>query len=156
MNTLETEQVPRPQESLAQYIRRVRQERGLSQRALAERAGVHLHSIGKLERGKTARLNRKTQSGLAYALQVPPEHLEAIERGLAIEPSPRIKFCPHCWVPGTAVDPLWTDCRAKYCCLCGTVLRHQCWQCKEPIVSLKHRFCPHCGMAYQSKQPSSI
>jgi DNA-binding XRE family transcriptional regulator len=150
MNTLETQPAPHPQETLADYIQRVRIHLGLSQRALAERAGIHLQSVGKLERGKTAKLNRKTQSGLAYALQIPIEYLEAVERGLDIALTPTLKFCPQCWTPGTPPEPVWTDYRAKYCCFCSTALRHRCHQCQEPIVSLKHRFCPHCGNAYKS------
>ena len=94
MNTLEGSPAPAPQESLAQYIRRIRTTLGLSQRDLAERAGLHLQSVGKLERGKTAKLNRKTQNGFAQALQLPVEYLEAISRGLAVEPAAVIKFCP--------------------------------------------------------------
>ena len=56
MNTLEMNRAPQPQESLAEYIRRVRIELGLSQRELAEGAGIHLQSVGKLERGKTSKL----------------------------------------------------------------------------------------------------
>jgi DNA-binding XRE family transcriptional regulator len=106
---------------LADYIRRMRTKRGLSQKSLAEQAGIHLQSVGKLERGKTAKLNHKTQNGLAYALQIPAEYLEAVWRGVSIQSSPSIKFCPHCWTPGTAPEPIWTDYRAKYCFLCGTL-----------------------------------
>lgn len=152
MDTLEINRAPQPQESLAAYIRRVRTGMGLSQRELAEGAGIHLQSIGKLERGKTSKLNRKTHSGLAYALQIPPEYLTAIGRGVTVEPSPAVKFCPICWTPGTAPDPIWLDYRAKYCFLCGNSLRHRCSNCTEPIVSLKHRFCPYCGTGYKSEQ----
>jgi transcriptional regulator with XRE-family HTH domain len=107
MNTLEVNRAPQPQESLAQYLRRVRTGMGLSQRELAEGAGIHLQSIDKLERSKTAKLNCKTQSGLAYALQIPLEYLTAIGRGVAVESSPAVKFCPSCWTPGTAPDPIW-------------------------------------------------
>ncbi len=59
MNTLGVNRAPQPQESLAAYIRRVRMALSLNQRELAEGAGIHLQSIGKLERGKTSKLNRK-------------------------------------------------------------------------------------------------
>ena len=94
MNTLETGHEPQAEESLADYIRRMRTKRGLSQKSLAEQAGIHLQSVGKLERGKTAKLNHKTQNGLAYALQIPAEYLEAVWRGVSIQSSPSIKFCP--------------------------------------------------------------
>jgi transcriptional regulator with XRE-family HTH domain/ribosomal protein S27AE len=156
MNTLEMNREPQPQESLAAYIRRIRTQMGLSQRELAEGAGIHLQSIGKLERGKTSKLNRKTQSALACALKIPSEYLTAVGRGVAIDLSPTIKFCPHCWIPGTEADPLWMDYRAKYCFLCSHLLRQQCSQCTEPIVSLKHRFCPYCGTGYKSVPSSSV
>ncbi len=57
MNTLEANHAPAPQESLAGYIRRIRTTLGLSQRDLAERAGLHLQSVGKLE-GCVARMVR--------------------------------------------------------------------------------------------------
>jgi len=38
----------------------------LFQKEVAAKAGVHLQSIGKVERGKTAKLNHKTKNGLAY------------------------------------------------------------------------------------------
>jgi DNA-binding XRE family transcriptional regulator len=150
MNTLEAS--PAPQESLAQYIRRIRTALGLSQRDLAERAGLHLQSVGKLERGKTAKLNRKTQSRLAQALQLPVEYLEAMSRGLAVEPAAVIKFCPPCWIPGTSPEPIWTHPRAKHCFLCGTALCSRCSQCQSSILSLSHRFCPYCGKAYKPSQ----
>ena len=57
--------VPQPDESLGQYIRRLRQQQGLSQKAVVGLAGIHLQSLGKIERGKTLKLNHKTSGGLA-------------------------------------------------------------------------------------------
>jgi DNA-binding XRE family transcriptional regulator len=149
MNTLEANHAPTPEESLAGYVRRIRTTLGLSQRDLAERAGLHLQSVGKLERGQTAKLNRKTQSGLAQALQLPVEYLEAMSRGIAVEPAAVIKFCPSCWIPGTPPESVWLNPRAQCCFLCGTTLRSRCSQCQAAILSLSHRFCPYCGNAYK-------
>ena len=66
---------------MADYIHRLRKQLGLSQQQVALKAGIHPQSLGKLERGKTSRLNRKTQRGLAYALQIPGEYLDAVVRG---------------------------------------------------------------------------
>lgn len=49
--------VPQPDESLGQYIRRLRQQQGLSQKEVVGLAGIHLQSLGKIERGKTLKLN---------------------------------------------------------------------------------------------------
>jgi len=154
MNTLEQAKAPAPGESLADYVRRLRQEQGLHQKELAAKAGIHLQSLGKIERGITTKLNHKTKNGLAYALGVPVEYLEAVCKGISVEATARLKFCPRCWIPGTAPDALWLPIRAQYCFACGGELRSQCRSCSEPILSLKHRFCPYCGTAYQSKQTS--
>lgn len=109
MNTLETGHEPQAEESLADYIRRMRTKRGLSQKSLAEQAGIHLQSVGKLERGKTAKLNHKTQNGLAYALQIPAEYLEAVWRGVSIQSSPASSSAPtvgHLAQPRTNLDRL--------------------------------------------------
>jgi hypothetical protein len=44
-------------------------------------AGVHSRSVGKIERGLTRKLSHKTLSGLALALSVPVEYLQAVVRG---------------------------------------------------------------------------
>jgi transcriptional regulator with XRE-family HTH domain len=150
MNTLEIDNIPAPNETLASYIRRIRVSLSLSQKELADKAGIHLQSLGKMERGKTARFNRKTQNGLAYALGIPVEYLEGIGKGVAVNQVTALKFCPECWRPGTAPDPLWMNLRAKYCFLCGVELQNRCRNCHQSITSLKHRFCPYCGTVYKS------
>ncbi|ABW33262.1 helix-turn-helix domain-containing protein [Acaryochloris marina] len=72
---------------------------GLNQKELTAKANVHLQSIGKIERGKTTKLNHKTKNGLAYALGVPAEYFEAVCRGIAVEAASRLKFCQlaECW-----------------------------------------------------------
>lgn len=149
MHTLMQPQAPNPGESLAEYVRRLRRGQGLNQKELAAKADVHLQSIGKIERGKTTKLNHKTKNGLACALGVPAEYFEAICRGIAVEATSRLKFCPTCWVPGTPLDPLWMHLRAKYCFACASELKSHCSRCNELILSLKHRFCPFCGQAYK-------
>ncbi len=141
---------PNADESLGQYLRRLRLHRGLSQADVVELAGIHLQSLGKIERGRTLKLNHKTCSGLAYALNVPKEYLESVGRGVAVDVPSALKFCPSCWTVGTAPESMWLDLRAKCCFLCGMELRHRCVGCQEPITSLKHRFCPFCGTSYQS------
>jgi DNA-binding XRE family transcriptional regulator len=142
---------PTPQETLADYVRRVRTSLGLSQRELADKAGVHLQSVGKIERGQTTRLNQKPKSGLAYALGIPVEYLDAVCKGVAVEAIAALKFCPTCWTPGTSPDPMWTSTRSKYCFACGSTLCDRCSNCNEVIVSLKFRFCPYCGQSYKKE-----
>lgn len=152
MQALETEQAPKPGESIAEYVRRLRDGLGMTQKQVALKADLHVQSLGKLERGKTTKLNRKTINGLAYALQVPGEYLESVYKGSSLEMAHAVKFCPQCWVPGTPPDALWTNVRAKFCFECGERLRNRCDSCNELITSLKHRFCPFCGQAYKLKK----
>lgn len=149
MQSLEGELAPQLEESLGDYVLRQRQRVGLTQKEVATKAGIHLQSYGKLERGKTSQLNHRTRQGLAYALQIPADYLEAICRGVPVKVSKSLQFCPQCWTPGTTPEPLWMELRAKYCFLCGTELRNACVSCGQPIASLRHRFCPYCGTAYQ-------
>ncbi len=149
MYTLDPKKAPQPGETLSCYIRRMRLDAQISQQQLATAAGIHLQSLGKLERGKTTRLNQKTKTGLAAALSIQPEYLEAICSGKPVSEIETRKFCPQCWTPGTDPDSVWTLYRAKYCLLCGTQLHTHCTNCGEPLTSFKHKFCPNCGTYYK-------
>ena len=154
MNILQGDKSPTANETLAAYVKRIRLSLGLNQRELAAMATIHLQSLGKIERGLTAKLSSHSKTGLASALQVPVEYLEALSRGTSIEPVAKLKFCPSCWTPGNPADPLWMDVRAKFCFLCGGNLGDRCTHCQQPISSLKHRFYPFCGTSYKSKLTS--
>lgn len=151
MNVLQGDKSPTANETLAAYVKRIRLSLGLNQRELAAMATIHLQSLGKIERGLTAKLSSHSKTGLASALQVPVEYFEAVSRGTAFEPVSTLKFCPSCWTPGNPADPLWMDVRAKFCFLCGDKLGDRCSHCQQTISSLKHRFCPFCGSPYKSK-----
>ncbi|MCC5602155.1 helix-turn-helix domain-containing protein [Nostoc favosum] len=97
---------PQPQETLALYVKRIRTSLSLSQNDLATKAGIHLQSLGKIERGMTTKLNSKSQRGLAIALQVPSEYLDAVIRGVPMSATDILKFCPHCWQPGTTLEEI--------------------------------------------------
>ncbi|MEA5599009.1 helix-turn-helix transcriptional regulator, partial [Rivularia sp. UHCC 0363] len=72
---MDTFNTPLPQETVGDYIKRLRVELKMSQNQLANAAGIHLHSLGKIERGITTRLSHKTRRGLARALSIPSEYL---------------------------------------------------------------------------------
>ncbi len=61
-------------EGFSTKLRRLRQQRFLSQAELARRAGLHKLTIQRLEAGKTAPYARTIRQ-LAAALGVPPEQL---------------------------------------------------------------------------------
>jgi DNA-binding XRE family transcriptional regulator len=149
-----TDAAPKPRETLGCYIQRVRDSLSLTQLEVSEKAGIHVQTIRKIESGATSRLNQKAKSGLAAALGIPQEYLDAVVKKVSLSVVTKLKFCPKCWTPGTTLDPMWTSLRSKYCFACGTQLRDRCLSCNEPIVSLKFRFCPHCGKSY--KQIESI
>lgn len=154
MESLDAALAPTPGESLGTYVQRLRRERGLTQKAVATRAGIHSQSFGKLERDRTGKLNRKTKRGLAYALGISEAYLEAACKGTGVETPQALQFCPECWVPGTPPHSLWMHLQARYCLFCGTTLRARCVSCEEPIASLKHRFCPYCGTPYKGVEPA--
>lgn len=152
MQRLNPDTAPKAGESLGNYVGRLRKELSLSQKEVAAKAGIHAQSYGKLERDLTSTLNRKTKQGLAAALQIPSDYLDAVCRGTAVSPNQGLRFCPKCWQPGTPPDSLWLHSRAQYCYECGTQLRERCVSCNEQIASLKHRFCPYCGTSYQTPE----
>lgn len=143
------QQLPQPDESLAQYVRRRREELHLSQSEMAQMADIHVQSLGKIEGGKITRLNAKSKNGLSRVLGVSQDYLNAICKGVPLANVQTLKLCPKCWNPGTQADPIWLDKRSKYCFICGTLLRDRCTRCNEPIMSLKFRFCPYCGQPYK-------
>lgn len=150
MSTTEVNNLPKPDETLAEYVWRLRTALGMSQAELAQKAGMHLQSIGKIEAGKTTRLNSKSSAGLSRALQVLEEYLDAVCKGVPVTAVQQLKICPQCWTLGTEAEAMWFNPRSKYCFACGTQLRDRCISCNEPITSIKFRFCPFCGNAYKS------
>lgn len=147
---MNTRYTPQQGECLAAYVKRIRDANKMTQSDVATRAGIHLHSLGKIERGITTRLNIKTRRGLAIALSIPEEYLESVCKGETVETTTHISFCPQCWQPGTPTDPIWNDPRAKFCFICGTALRSRCTNCGYFITSFKYVFCPICGFAYKN------
>ncbi|BAY20039.1 XRE family transcriptional regulator (plasmid) [Anabaenopsis circularis NIES-21] len=147
--------LPTGEEGLANYVQRLRGYLSLTQKELSFKAGIHIQTIRKIEGGQTSRLNQKAKGGLASALGIPPEYLDAAAKKVSPETITTLKFCPKCWTPGTTPDPMWTDLRSKYCFACGTALRNRCSRCNEPIMSLKFKFCPYCGANYKQNQTTA-
>lgn len=94
MPTIEIDNIPQPDETLAEYVWRLRIALGMSQAELAQKAGMHLQSIGKIEAGKTTRLNSKSSAGLSRALQVLEEYLDAVCKGVPVAAMQQLKICP--------------------------------------------------------------
>jgi transcriptional regulator with XRE-family HTH domain len=66
----------------AQPLATIRRRKLLSQRALAQAAGVALSTIYLLEAGKTARVTFKVMRAVSDALGVPPESIAEFRRVL--------------------------------------------------------------------------
>lgn len=49
MHINQDSKLPKSGETLAEYVRRMRTALGMSQAELAQRAGMHLQSVGKIE-----------------------------------------------------------------------------------------------------------
>jgi transcriptional regulator with XRE-family HTH domain len=109
VNILQSSKSPNASEALGDYVKRMRLALGFNQKELAAIAEIHLQSLGKIERGMTTKLSSHSKSGLASALQVPVEYLEAVCRGTSIVAVSKLKFCAPCWTPGTPPDPLWME-----------------------------------------------
>ncbi|BAY87905.1 XRE family transcriptional regulator (plasmid) [Calothrix parasitica NIES-267] len=143
--------IPLPQETVGNYIKRLRVELKMSQNQLANASGIHLHSLGKIERGITTKLSHKTRRGLARALSIPSEYLEAICNGSDLpQPFISIKFCPQCWIPGTPTEPIWNDIRSLHCFMCGHELISHCLKCGKSVRTFQHSYCPYCGFYYKN------
>lgn len=86
---------PKHGESPADYVLQIRKGLNLTQFELADAAGIHSRSVGKIERGLTMKLSHKTLSGLALALSVPVEYLQAVVRGKRLWQCQRLSFVPN-------------------------------------------------------------
>jgi transcriptional regulator with XRE-family HTH domain len=62
-------------ESLGERIRRLRQEKGISQDRLALRAGIDQSGLSKFERGKERRISETSLRRIASVLEIEFEHL---------------------------------------------------------------------------------
>ncbi len=149
MNVYIVHVAPKPSEPLGQYIQRVCDSMRLTQLELSIRVGIHIQTIRKIESGATSRLSQKCRSGLAAALRIPQEYLHAVVKQIPLQTVTALEYCPQCWILGTALDPMWTSLRSKYCFACGKSLCSQCGSCNEPIMSLEFRFCLYCGESYE-------
>src|SRR5690349_14188700 len=71
--------ISNPAENLGDLLRRYRQEAGLTQEELAERANLSARAISELERGARLYPYRTTIQGLGQALALSPEQLAMLE-----------------------------------------------------------------------------
>jgi len=81
---------------IGEMVRTLREQRGWSQKELAEKAGVDASLISRLEAGKYINPRAGTTAKLEKALEVTPGSLESRSTAGAGQPEPPIKFLlPH-------------------------------------------------------------
>lgn len=101
--------------TIGDHIGRIRRERALTQEQLAERAGISVETIGKLERNERTSARMSTLAAVARALGVPTSGLigdasaaaaraEPDHRPLSLMPVRRA-LMPVTALPGTPVPP---------------------------------------------------
>jgi|GEM_PF-4801466 len=71
MSLTTSDLVPQPEETLAQYVVRLRNRSKLSQIQVSQAAGIHRQSLGKIENGQTLRLNYPAASGRGIKVAFP-------------------------------------------------------------------------------------
>ena len=59
VNILQSSKSPNANETVGDYVKRMRLMLGLNQKELAAIAGIHLQSVGKIERGLTTKLSSR-------------------------------------------------------------------------------------------------
>ncbi len=89
----ETRQLDADQVSFGEHLRRFRVAAGLSQEALAERAGLSVQAVGALETGKRRRPYPNTVSALAAALRLSAQERETLTHARATN-VPAVEFAP--------------------------------------------------------------
>jgi transcriptional regulator with XRE-family HTH domain len=140
------------EETLASYMKRIRELRGFTRTELANLAAVNVSTVARIEGGTTGaqKPRKEIQERLSAALQIPIEYLQAASREKSVEVLQTNKVCLSCWMPGKPPDSRWSMLDAKFCLRCGERLKDKCDQCSEPVL-LRARFCPQCGMPYTRK-----
>ena len=119
-----------PSPTFGQLLRRHRRAAGLTQEALAERAGISHRTVSDLERGLYQRPHRDTVHLLAEALGLPDEERRALVSLGGRGPSP--VSVPDAG-PGGAQSPIG----AATCPACGAG------------VSPRQKVCGECATAFQ-------
>lgn len=144
------ELLPEDGESLAAYIRRIRELRKMTRTQLAKTAAVNVSTITRLENGISGekKPRKQVQERIGKALKLPIEYIQSLVQGEPVIVPQTNKVCLKCWVPGSPPDIRWSEIDAKFCLKCGAGLRDECDRCREPIL-LRGKFCPGCGLPYR-------
>lgn len=152
--------------TLGDQIKTARQQRHLSQSALARQVGCKQSALSMYESGKTTALSAPIVGKLCKALDLlPPTSEELHEQPTAHTPKGIRTFCPNADCPsnlpiaiGAHIALLPKGHLAQedeiHCAWCGEVLEKACPECGAHIH--EGAYCPHCGSPYLSLTPDTI
>jgi transcriptional regulator with XRE-family HTH domain len=143
-------------QELIELIRKRREELGLTQAALAKRAGIGQPYISKIESGVIKSPSSFTINSLARALEM--EVNDLWDATLCIPDDGEIGYCPNFECPGSNytrnINPSYwepyktsledDEGRIGFCVHCGTKLLTECNNCGRKIKQF-YQYCPGCG-----------
>ncbi len=148
-----------PVKSLGSQIREARQQRHLSQSALARKVGCKQSALSMFEGGRQTALNAQVIGKLCAELGLLPPNAQelAVARGVGERSEQVRSFCPNPECPSNL--PMTVGGRHLlvprghmlsegecHCAWCGEVLERACPECGAAIN--EGAFCSHCGSAY--------
>lgn len=150
--------------TLCSQIRRARQQRHMTQSALARQVGCKQSALSMFETGRTTALNGATIGKICQVLGLLPpsgDELEAAPR----QEEAAYAFCPNPECPGNlpaAIGDSVTlfprrhalQAGEVHCALCGEVLERTCPECGAPVRP--GAFCVRCGTAYLAVAPERV
>ena len=143
-------------QDLSDAVKKRREELGLTQAEVANRAGIGQPYISKIERGIIKSPSSSTIEALAKALEM---DVDTLWWTMSAEPDDgEVGYCPKFECPGSNyyedIDPLsWEpyktsledeEGRIAFCVHCGTSLLAECQNCGRKMRRFYH-YCPGCG-----------
>ncbi|MGN0886251.1 MAG: helix-turn-helix domain-containing protein, partial [Candidatus Spyradenecus sp.] len=148
-----------PVKSLGSQIREARQQRHLSQSALARKVGCKQSALSMFEGGRQTALNAQIIGKLCAELGLLPPNAQELAAAQGVnERSEQLRsYCPNPECPSNL--PITVGARHLlvprghllsegecHCAWCGEVLERACPECGAPVN--EGAFCSHCGTAY--------
>lgn len=143
--------------ALGSQIKQARQQRHLSQSALARQVGCSQSALSMFEGGRTTALNAQTIGRLCSELGLLAAHASELTEEAAAVPEGVRSFCPNPECPsnlpavigGETVSVPRKHFAAEgecHCGWCGEVLERACPSCGAPVNA--GGFCASCGGRY--------
>jgi transcriptional regulator with XRE-family HTH domain len=150
------EEIRHTNQELIEFIRKRREELGLTQAELAKRAGIGQPYISKIESGAIRSPSHATIQALSLALGMGSDGL--MDETWCIPGYAEIGYCPNFKCPGSNYAEIMSasywkpyktsledeEGRIEFCVYCGTKLLTECENCGRKIKQF-YQHCPGCG-----------